>query len=266
MEKNLAKEKKELTNTENQKKESIVTEDSLELHDMSPKERRRYKWNQEREKIKELTFWRKVQYIITYYFWKFFAVVAAVAGIVIIIHQIYIATRPIALDIALVNDPENEAFEETVTTLYSSYYEVPEDALYRVDTNYVIHPDETYTSSDLAYYSKMMSNLTKESTQIIICDEDVVKFYAVDGYMTELKHALPEDIYDTLLAENRLYECDGPVEDSDYYAIDLTGMKFVEEAGIQLEHPYLCIPTVLSEEGRAVSFNFIRILLDLENQ
>lgn len=97
MEKNLAKEKKSLNNIDPSKNETIVTENSLELHDMSRKERRKYKWNQEKEKIKELTFWRKVQYIFNYYTWKFLAVVAVIAIIGIIIQRVYIATRPVAL-------------------------------------------------------------------------------------------------------------------------------------------------------------------------
>ena len=43
---------------------AVKTEDALELHDMSPKERRRYKWKQEKEKLAELSFWRKVLYNI----------------------------------------------------------------------------------------------------------------------------------------------------------------------------------------------------------
>lgn len=262
--KNLAQEKKEIKEASEQKHESIVTENALELHDMTGKERRKYKFQQEKEKLKELSFWRKVQYLFTYYIWKFLAIVAASVIIVVIIQRIYIATRPVALDVALVNDPGNQAFRDTVISLYDSYYEVPEDALYLVDTNYEIHPDQTYTSGDMAYYQKMMSALMHESTHIIICDSKVVDYYAIDGYMMELKHALPEDIFYTLKEQNRLYECDGPVEDADYYAIDISGMKFVEEAEIHLEHPYLCIPSVLTGENREIAYNFIRIILDLE--
>lgn len=262
---NLAAQKRELSEAP-EVTQPHSSEDALELHDMSRKARRHYKWTQEKEKLKELSFWRKVQYILMYYTWKFLAVVAVFAVIAIIIHRIYIATRPVALDIALVNDPANYTFEDTVTTLYQSYYEVPDDALFLVDTNYEIHPDETYTSQDMAYYSKMMSALTHESTHIIICDEAVVKYYAVDGYMMELKHALPDDLFSQLQEQGRLYECDGPVTDADYYAIDLSGMAFVEEAGIHLEHPYLCIPSVLTDENREIAYNFIRIVLDLGEQ
>lgn len=262
---NLAAQKRELSEAP-EVTQAHSSEDALELHDMSRKDRRHYKWTQEKEKLKELSFWRKVQYILMYYTWKFLAVVAVFAVIAIVIHRIYIATRPVALDIALVNDPANYTFEDTVTTLYQSYYEVPDDALFLVDTNYEIHPDETYTSQDMAYYSKMMSALTHESTHIIICDESVVKYYAVDGYMMELKHALPDDLFSQLQEQGRLYECDGPVTDADYYAIDLSGMAFVEEAGIHLEHPYLCIPSVLTDENREIAYNFIRIVLDLGEQ
>lgn len=263
--KNLAAQKRELTETE-ANAQANASEDALELHDMSRKERRQYQWKQEKEKLQELSFWRKIQYILMYYTWKFLAVVAVVAVVAVIIHRVYIATRPVALDIALVNDPGNYTFEDTVTSLYQSYYEVPDDALFLVDTNYEIKPDETYTSQDIAYYSKMMSALTKESTHIIICDERVVTYYAIDGYMMELKHALPDDLFSELEAMDRLYECDGPVEDADYYAIDISGMEFIEQAGIHIEHPYLCIPGVLTDENREIAYNFIRIVLALEEQ
>lgn len=239
----------------------VVTENSLELLDMTPKERRAYQRQQEQEKLRELTFWRKVQYIILYYFWKFAAVVAVCFALFLIIRQAYIITRPIALDIALVNDMENTTFAETVSALYSSYYDVPEDARYLIDIGYEMYPEDT-APNDMTSYSKMLSNLTNESTQIIICDAAVVQFYAIDGYLTELHFALPPDLFEAV--QDRLYECEGPVVDSDYYAIDLSGTRFAEETGIQLEQPLLCIPTVLGEENRETSFRFIRMILEME--
>ncbi|MCM1495384.1 MAG: hypothetical protein NC089_06240 [Bacteroides sp.] len=239
----------------------VVMENNLELLDMTPKERRAYQRQQEREKLRELTFWRKVQYIILYYFWKFAAVVAICFALFLIIRQVYIITRPIALDIALVNDMENTTFAETVSALYSSYYDVPEDARYLIDIGYEMYPEDT-APNDMTPYSKMLSNLTNESTQIIICDAAVVQFYAIDGYLTELHFALPPDLFEAV--QDRLYECEGPVVDSDYYAIDLSGTRFAEETGIQLEQPLLCIPTVLGEENRETSFRFIRMILEME--
>lgn len=264
MEKNLAKEKKELKTASGSQRnhESIVTEDSLELHDMSASKRRKYKLEQEKSKLKDLTFWRKVQYILTYYTWKFIAVIAACMIILFIIRHIYIATRPVALDLLLVNDPENTSFAETVTALYNNYCEVPDDARYLIDTSIQINPNADYSSANMAYETKMMAALTYDSTHIIICDAKVVDDYAKDGYIAELQHALPEDIFHA--TEHRLYECDGPVEDSRYYAIDISDMEFTKQTGIQLEEPYLCIPTCLSEENRETSYNFIRMILELE--
>lgn len=240
---------------------SVVTEDALDILDMTPKERRIYKRQQELSKLKELTFWRKIQYILTYYTWKFIALAAGCAAIVLIVKQIYIATRPIALDIALVNDMENTSFSEAVIELYECRYTVPEDARYLIDTGFEIIPEDT-APNDMTSYSKMLSNLTNSSTQIIICDADVVQFYAIDGFLTELQFALPPELFEAV--QDRLYECDGPVVDSDYYAIDLSGTRFAEQTGIQLEQPLLCIPTVLDEEGRETSFQFIRMILDME--
>lgn len=239
----------------------VVTEDSLDLLDMTPKERRAYKRQQEREKLQELTFWRKVQYIITYYFWKFMAVAAVCAAILLIIRQVYIMTRPVALDIALVNDMGNTTFAETVIALYESYYEVPEDARYLIDTGFEIKLEET-APNDMTSYTKLMADLNYESTHIIICDAEVVQYYAIDGYLTELHFALPPELFESV--KDRLYECEGPVEDSDYYAIDISGTKFAEQTGIQLEQPLLCIPTILGEESRETSFRFIQMILDME--
>lgn len=238
-----------------------LTEDALDILNMTPKERRIYKRNQEHNKLKELSFWRKIQYILTYYTWKFIALAAGCAAIVLIVRQIYIATRPIALDIALVNDMDNTTFSDAVIELYDSYYAVPEDACYLVDTGFEIIPEDT-APNDMTSYTKMLSNLSYSSTQIIICDADVVQYYAIDGFLTELQFALPPELFEAV--KDRLYECDGPVVNSDYYAIDLSGTKFAEQTGIRLEQPLLCIPTVLDEDGRETSFNFIRMILDME--
>lgn len=243
----------------------IITEDSLELQDMSFKERRRHQWKQEQEKLKELTFWRKVQYILTYYTWKFLGIAGACVLILFVLQRIYIATRPVALNAILVNDIDNISFADTMTELYKEYYEVPEDARFLIDSNYLIvpaEPDSVPNNEQLSYYTKMMSHLINESAHIIICDADLIDYYAVDGYIAELKHALPPDLFQAF--EGRFYEFDGPVADSDYYAIDISGTEFVKRTGIQLEQPYICIPTILSEENRKISFQVLQLILDLE--
>lgn len=264
---NLAKQKKALAETDNtdsstKKQEHIVDENSLELHTMSRKERRKYNFQREKEKLSELTFWRKVQYLIMYYALKFIAVLAGIGLIIFIISRIYIATCPIALDIVNVNDVSNDVFESQIIELYSSYFEVPDNARFLVDTGLQIHPEQTYTSDDMSHYTKMYSCLTSDSTQVIICDSEVVDFYAVDGYVLELQHALPEDLFEYF--KNRLYECEGPVEDSDYYAIDLTGTKFAELTNLGQEHPLICMPGGLSEENREVFFDFLRMIIEIE--
>ncbi len=261
---NLATSKRKLAEAADTPSTAVETEDALELHAMSPKERRRYKRQQEKEKLAELSFWRKVQYILMYYTWKFLAVVGAIALILLVAQRVYIATRPVALHIVLANDTGSEDITETITSMYKSYYEVRDDARFYVDTNCFIDPGETLTSLNTSYYTKMMSALTHNSTHIVICDSPVIDYYAVDGYFLELKHGLPEDIWEQV--SDRLYECDGPVEDSDYYAIDISGMEFTKEAGIQLEQPYLCIPTCLDDEKREIAFNFIRMILDMEEK
>lgn len=239
-------------------------EHALELLDMSRKERRRYKIEQEKKKLSELTFWRKIQYILMYYSGKFMAVVAGCVILALIIHQVYVATRPVALKLNLVNDMDNLEFAETVEAMYKNYYEVPEDALFYIDSSYSITPGETLTSLNTSYYTKMMSSLTQGTTHIVICDSAVVDYYAIDGYFLELHYSLPADILESV--SDRLYECDGPVEDSDYYALDISGMVFTKEAGIQLEHPYLCIPTCLEDEKRETAYNFIRMILQMEEK
>lgn len=266
---NLAKQKKTLAENAGKdsklnKQEHILDEKYLELQDMSRKERRKYNWQKEKEKLSELTFWRKIQYLIMYYGLKFVAVLAGIGLIVLIIFRIYVASCPVALDIVTVNDVSNEVFESKVIELYSSYYEVPENARFMVDTGLVIHPEETYTSADMSHYTKMYSSLTSDSTQVVICDSDVLEFYAIDGYILELQHALPEDLYEYF--KDRLYECDGPVEDSDYYAIDLTGTKFAELTCLGQEQPLLCMPGSLSDENREVFYNFLRMIMELEEE
>ncbi len=271
MKKNLATEKRELAEAlqNHQTVNDGMADDALDRKSMTAKERRAYNRKQEKEKLAELTFWRKVQYILTYYTWKFLAVIAGCVILAFIGHQIYVATRPVALDIVLVNDTENTTFQDAVTTMYKDSYEVPDDALFLVDTNMVLQPkqDENYVPStpEMAYYSKMLSDLTADATHIVISDTDVIDYYAVDGYVMELKHALPEDLFEELQEKGMLYECDGPVEDADYYAIDISGTEFVKETAIQLKHPYLFIPGSLTDENRTIAFNFIRMIFNMEN-
>ncbi len=267
MEENLASQKKSLQEIQEATEKTsnpdpIGTEHALELHAMTRSEKRKIQREEEKAKLKELTFWKKIQYILMYYTWKFIGITAAVVLIVFLGHQIYVITRPVALDIVLINDPTNSVFETEVPALYGSYYEQPKDARYVIDTQFQIDPDAPYTSADMAYYSKMLAILSTESTQIIICDAKVVDYYAIDGYILELQHGLPEDLFSTF--RDRMYECDGPVKDADFYAIDISGMRFTEQTGIQIEEPYLCIPTCLGEENRQIAYQFLQMISDME--
>ena len=246
------------------KKPSVVSEDNLDLRTMSHKERRKYNHQKEKEKLSELTFWRKVQYILMYYSGKFLAVVAGIGAVALIAYRIYVAACPVALDIIIVNDFTNGSFEPVVTELYSSYYEIPERARFYVDTNYELHPNTTFTTADMTYYNKMYSVMTGNTTQVVICESDVVDYYAIDGFAMELKHALPEDLFDYF--KDRMYETDGPVEDADYYAIDLTGTKFASMIETSLERPMFCMPSSLNDENRQIAFNFLRMIMLIEEE
>lgn len=230
---------------------------------MSKQERRKYEREKEKEKLSELSFWRKVQYIIMYYGWKFAGILAGTALIVVIIYRIYIACCPVALDAMLVNDPGNEVFATVLTDLYKEHYEVKKNAVFMMDSNCIVTPDETPDSVGLSYYTKLYSAMTDNSTHIIICDAAVVDSYAADGFILELKHGLPDDLFEAF--KDRLYECDGPVEDSDYYAIDLTGTRFAELTQLSQERPLICIPCCLDDTNRETAFHVLQIILDLED-
>lgn len=264
---NLASRKRELAIVRSQaeeKEESSVQGSVIDPDHMSPKELRKYKRQQEREKLSELSFWRKIQYILMYYSGKFFAIIAGILIIIFLIQRIYIATCPIVFDIVMINDSSNTTFESAVISLYSKYNEIPERGRFIVDTNMEFDPNSTEVTTDMTFYTKIGSVMTSNRTQVIICDPDIVSYYAVDGYLAELKNTLPSDLYEYY--ESRIYQCDGPYQDSNCFAIDLSNTKFAEMTDIHITQPMFCIPSCTDEENREIAINFLRTIMLLEEE
>lgn len=264
---NLASQKRELAEARIQANQNSSTADptlSTEPNPdhMSRKELRKYHLQQERQKLSEMSFWRKLQYILMYYSFKFLAVIAGILIIVFIAKRIYIISCPIALDAVLINDITNTTFEPTVIELYTQYNEVPERSRFLIDSNMEFDPNSTEVTTDMTFYTKIGSVLTSNSTQVIISDPDIVKYYAADGYIAELQNCLPDDLFSYF--RDRLYSCNGPFINGNYYAVDLTGTRFAELTELHLEHPMYCIPSCTDSDNREIAFNFLRMIRELE--
>ena len=267
MKNNLASEKKSLRELQLQMQEQEPAEPAVDLDSLSKKERRKYERQQERETFKELSFFRKIQYILNYYGIKIGVGLVAVGAVIFLIRQVYIITCPVALDIVFVNTNVSSDYQEIVENLWRSTYDVPDRALFEFAEIEDFDVNATASYTELSYYNLLMADITGNTTQIIVCDKSIVDYYVEENpYMVELYYNLPPDLFEAFKEKDRLYWYeDGPIEDSKYYAIDISGMKITEILGMDCEDPYIFIPCTLDEENLQIAYNFLYMILDLED-
>lgn len=256
---------REIYNNSNKKNDSLPITDSNEQKEeqkaaadydhMSHKQQRHYRFQQEKKKLSEMTFHQKAEYIFMYYKWYFICTAIFIVFAIQIGKTIYVSTLDIAANIAIVNDMLNEDLIAQTEDEYRTYASVSNKKRVIVDNSYKLDTSADISStSDLAYFNKLTSGFLDGSIDVLISDQQVVDYYAEDGYVSELKANLPDDIYE--LVKDDLYYYDGPSKDSDYYAINITNTPYVKNHTIHYDTVYLSLPA-LSEHREAI-YSFIR--------
>lgn len=274
-----AKEEQSVQNGKTDKPEEaeFTGEDNLELHKMSPSERRKAKRERFKKNTEGMTKKEIFSYFLYYYKWPvifgaLFIFVAIYAAI-----SIYNNTRPIALGYALINSSDPDHLNQAVIDEYMDCY--------GFDSGYQIMDDKevrmSYEEYEQLASQGNMDNNTDYSQFPLLCwngyydiiftDKAGLEYCSRESVIEPLENAFTKDLNDIIYGSYS----DLFIESPDYegksvdYAIDVSDCEKIKELNLGLEEVYICFPASTpqnDDRDRNLSNRkrFLKFIFDLD--
>ena len=251
------------------KKNTLSTEDNLELRRMKLGARMRAK----RERIKAntdgMTGWEKFKYYVYYYKWHVILGALAIFCIIAIPMAIYKNSRPVSISYAVVNSPAPEEINEKLFNEYAAYYNLTDGYQIR-NSIYVTLSQKDYETEfgkeeGDSSYTQFPTLCWNNYFDIIITNETGLNYCSINGLIQPLEDRLYDDIYIAIkdkhpnaIVTSLNYDAK-PVE----YAIDISNTQFAKDLNVGYDNVYVCFPGG-SEQNITNVRRFLNYVLKLD--
>ncbi len=152
----------------------------------------------EHEKLKNLPFKKKIEYILDYYKFPIIGIIIALIALVSIAKGCRQNAKPSFLDALVINSYLPYASADYLENDYIKYAGIDLDA-YRlsINTDMIINP-ESIDQISIANTEKLMVMYASESLDVVIATEDIVTKYGTLGAHMDLSRILGSDYCDRL--------------------------------------------------------------------
>lgn len=249
-------------------KEDLRTDNNLELHSMSRKERRKARRDSFNEETAEMSFKEKADYFFYCYKWPIISVIAVIAVICIVVVEIYKNTRPVALAYGIVNCQDTETLDVSVIEEdYMSYYGF--DKGYQMIGIYNLDYDlETYEDNydvTAAEYSSFPTLCYEGYYDIIITDKAGLDYVASAAMIQPLDGALTTDLYNIFKEEysGLITYAENNDGESCEYALNISNTDFADRLCLDYDDVYICFVGV-SDQNFTNARRICKFIFDLD--
>lgn len=227
---------------------------------MSLKDSLKAEAQEERKKLKEMSFRDKIWYIWEYY--KIHMLIGAIilfllyAGGVII----YQKTFTTQLNTIIINDTGTLSDYEELTNRFKGHMNYGKKDLVAFDNSIYLSFDGATSEMGYASLAKVTAIVASRDLDLMICDQDSIDHYASNGGYMDLEEVLPEDLWE-LVKDDAYYTAD---EDGSVhpFAIDLKNSHFTEWTNCGLDPAYLGL--VSNSKRTETAIEFLRFLYEGE--
>ena len=241
----------ETKDTENEKESagsssapSVNTEDNLELHSLSFRERQRARRQRLKDHMEGMTAGQKAGYILSYYKGKIILAIIILAVCIALPITIYKKSRPVALSYCIVNSPEPSAVDTSFVDEYLDFYNL--NGAYQIHNDLTVHLDkDTYLeeysqNSSASVYTELPMLCFNGYYDIMIMDEKGLEYCAMQEIIYPLKTYLPADIYSQI--SDRICTADDNDGVTVPFAIDISDTDFAKGLNLGYDKVYLGFP------------------------
>lgn len=255
----------ENTSEQAAEKEKVSGEDSLEMHYMGFAQKIHYKFQQYREKTKDMSFQEHARFFIYYYKWPVLFIAGLIICTSILARQIYVNSRPMAIGLAVINNAsDNELLlAKQIEEDYRSYYTFKDSDRFVVLENLEIDPKNYYNeinstnSNSLTSYESLFYHIVGDNLDVILTDEAGILYcveqdlvYPLENFLSAETRTLYEDdicIYTSYTNQER------------EYAIDISDTAFATSLNLGYDKVYLLLPSN-EEDNKQRAEKFIQYI------
>lgn len=223
---------------------SVNTEDNLELHSLSFRERQRARRQRLKDHMEGMTAGQKAGYILSYYKGKIILAIIILAVCIALPVTIYKKSRPVALSYCIVNSPEPSAVDTSFVDEYLDFYNL--NGAYQIHNDLTVHLDkDTYLeeysqNSSASVYTELPMLCFNGYYDIMIMDEKGLEYCAMQEIIYPLKTYLPADIYSQI--SDRICTADDNDGVTVPFAIDISDTDFAKGLNLGYDKVYLGFP------------------------
>lgn len=225
-------------------KETVRTEDNLELHNLSFRERQRAKRQRLKEHMEGMTKSQKIGYILSYYKGRIILAIIVLAICIALPVTIYKKSRPVALSYCIVNSPEPSAIDTSFVDDYLDFYNL--NGACQIHSDLTVHLDkDTYLeeyskNSSASVYTELPMLCFNGYYDIMIMDEKGLEYCAMQEIIYPLKNYLPAEIYQSV--DDRICKATDHDGVSVPFAIDISDTDFAKQLHLGYEKVYIGFP------------------------
>lgn len=234
----------EETKESQNKKPTVKTEDNLELHNLSFRDRQRAKRARIKEHMEGMTKGQKFGYILSYYKGKIILGLILLAICIAIPVTIYKKSRPVALSYCIVNSPEPSAVDTSFVDEYLDFYNL--NGAYQLESDVTVHLDkDTYLeeysqNSSASIYTELPMLCFNGFYDVMIMDEKGLEYCAMQEIIYPLRNYLPAEIYSEV--ESRVCTADDNDGVNVPFAIDISDTDFAKGLNLGYDKVYIGFP------------------------
>ena len=228
-----------------QSEKTIVnTEDNLELHSLSFRDRQRAKRARIKEHMEGMTKGQKFGYILSYYKGRIILGLILLAICIAIPVTIYKKSRPVALSYCIVNSPEPSAIDTSFVDEYLDFYNL--NGAYQLESDVTVHLDkDTYLeeysqNSSASIYTELPMLCFNGYYDVMIMDEKGLEYCAMQEIIYPLRNYLPAEIYSEV--EPRICTADDNDGVTVPFAIDISDTDFAKGLNLGYDKVYIGFP------------------------
>lgn len=224
----------------------------------------------DKEKLKNMKFRQKVDYIWTYYkFW--FLVIALIVIIVGSFIQAQLAYNPDAMTMVTcdVYYEDSEATFAKLNEQFSQYIGLDEGDKEPITfDNSISFSQDTDSQTASVMIQKFMALIMSGGADLIITTQEGIDYYAGQSVFANLEEVLPESLFNYLKEQDLLFTttivptedeaADGAVEETIYSGIHIDQCPLVLENNMYLEN--ISAGIVISGKHQALAIEFLQMM------
>jgi hypothetical protein len=215
----------------------------------------------EKQKLKEMSFHEKLEYINAYYKYKLLATIIILGIIISLFYTILTPKDETVFNAAILNQYLDSQKKDELITDFSKYLDISEKQNIVFDDSFYMSDNNSPITASSTALEKLQTYVYTNQLDVIIADESVFKDFANWGYFDNLNDRLPTDLYSKLTEQLFISTTQDDSEEK-AYGIYLTDNKVIRDLGILAEKPVIGI--VANSKYKNNSISFLRYIFDLQ--